>query len=82
VTGHIARRSERGGHVYEIVDFSEYARALEEKGIEPPPHEYRIFVSSEDEQLIRDTVSDWEAQIALFFRLGRAADINYQIVQS
>ncbi|MCE9555068.1 MAG: hypothetical protein K8T91_17085 [Planctomycetes bacterium] len=69
------------GYFYEIPDLEAYAQALmSAQGVEVPPARYRVFVSHENVDAIRQTDDDWERQIALFFRLGPDLGIDYQIV--
>ncbi len=75
----IRRRPAVDGTWYEIEDFRAYVDELARKGIETPKAKYRVFISSETAQDIAAACSDLESQIALFFRLGHASGIDYEI---
>ncbi len=74
----IRKRPAQDGTTYEIEDFDGYMEELKRIGIAVPNAKYRIFVSTTTAQDIAMTGADIEAQIALFFRLGRASGIEYE----
>jgi len=76
----IRRRPATDGTWYEIEDFPSYVDELRRRGIETPQAKYRIFISTETARDIAATCSDFESQIALFFRLGPATKIDYRIL--
>jgi hypothetical protein len=67
------------GTWYEIDDFGAYLDELSKRGIESPNAKYRVFISSETARDIATINADFESQIALFFRLGPASGIDYEI---
>ena len=67
------------GTWYEIDDFAHYLDELSKRGIESPNAKYRILISSETAREMATTDADFESQIALFFRLGPASGIDYEI---
>jgi hypothetical protein len=75
----IRKRLEQDGTTYEIEDFDTYVEELRRIGIAAPNAKYRIFVSKTTAQDIARTGADIEAQIALFFRLGPASGIDYEL---
>jgi hypothetical protein len=76
----IRKRLTEGGTFYELEDFGDYVEQLRRRNIDTPPVRYGVFISSENEQAIRTACDDLEGQIALFFRLGPASGIPYQIL--
>jgi hypothetical protein len=76
----IRKRSTEGGALYEVEDFPAYVELLRSRSIDPPLVRYGVFISPENEKAIRTACADLEGQIALFFRLGPASGIPYQIV--
>ena len=74
----IKKRPIQDGMTYEIDDFDAYAAELKRIGVVVPNAKYRIFISTITAQDIATTGADIEAQIALFFRLGSAAGIEYE----
>lgn len=75
----ILKRTVDDGFVYEIDNFSEYVEQLRQRGIEISDARYRVFISFENENLIHDSLGEWEEQVALFFRLGASVGIPFQI---
>jgi hypothetical protein len=67
------------GTWYELEDFHAYVDELKRKGIVAPMAKYRVFISHETAHDIASICSDLESQIALFFRLGPASGIDYEI---
>jgi hypothetical protein len=78
----IRKRRLQDGIRYEIADFSAYVRALEERGIEAPKAQYNVFISFENEEAIRRTISDWEEQVKMFFKLSPATEIECEVVDA
>ena len=78
----IQRRLADDGYYFEIDDYAAYAKALDDRGIEPPKAGYRLFLSFENERRLRETMPDWQRQIELFYRLGSSTNIPSQIVAS
>jgi hypothetical protein len=76
----IRKRSAEGGHIYEVEDFDDYVRTLQEHGVDPPLGKFRLFVSLENEELISRSIGDWESQVALLFKLSPALGISYEVV--
>lgn len=71
----IEKRSADGGYYFEIADFDEYVKALEEHGIEPPNARYRVFVSFDNERKLRDAPREWRRQLEVFYRVGASTEI-------
>ena len=66
--------------VFEVGNFDKYADALITTGIEAPRAKYRISIPrSVAEEMLGSNI-DIDRQVALFFRLGPASGIEYQIV--
>jgi hypothetical protein len=66
--------------VFEVDDFDAYVDALITTGIESPKAKYRISIPwSIAEDMLGSNI-DIDQQVALFFRLGPASGIEYQIV--
>jgi hypothetical protein len=65
----INKRPVDGGFCFEIADFDNYAKALRERGIEPPKAQYRFFVPFDDERKLRQSPDDWRRQLETFYRL-------------
>jgi len=76
----ISRRRSMDECVYEIDDFGAYVDALRKTGIEAPKAKYRITIPDRIEQEIHMSDIDIGEQVALFFRLGAASGLEYQIV--
>jgi hypothetical protein len=76
----IKKRAVEGGHLYELEDFEAYLRELENRKIERPLARFKVFVSSENEELISRAIADWQSQIALLFKLSPATGIRYEII--
>lgn len=70
------------GTYYEIDDFSRYVQTLRERGIEAPKMRYRIFVSPENEQAIRQSTVDFESQVKTFFKLSPATEVECQVIEA
>lgn len=75
----IRKRSEGDGTVYEIEAFSAYAQELRNRNIDVPLVQYRVHISRDHERALRAAGEDLERQIALFFRIGPASGIPYEI---
>ncbi len=76
----IRKQQAETGYYYEVEDFSAYARALAERGLEPPAARYRVFISFDEASAFRAAADDWEEQIKTFFTLGPASNIPCEIV--
>ncbi len=75
----IRKRRDLNGIRYELADFQDYVSQLKDLGIEPPLANYRVFIASEDQPALFDSVADYEQQIARFFKLSPATNVTYQI---
>ena len=66
--------------VFEVDDFNGYVNALLSTGIEAPKARYRITIPTAlAEDMLRNNI-DIDHQVALFFRLGPASGLEYQVV--
>lgn len=71
----IEKRPTDGGYYFEIANFDEYVRALEEHGIEPPKARYRVFLSFDNERKLRAAPREWQRQLEVFYRVGASSEI-------
>jgi hypothetical protein len=76
----ISRTVDIDGTWYQIENFGNYVDVLREHNIEPPTAKYRVFVPSDTGDELQRRWGDIKDQIVLFFRLGPAVGIAYQIV--
>ncbi len=75
----IRKRPAQNGTSYEIEDFHAYVEELQKRGVGAPKAKYRIFISTTTAQDAATTGADVDSQIALFFRLGSASGIAYEL---
>jgi hypothetical protein len=75
----IRRHQSEDELVFEVVNFIAYVNALLKIGIEAPPARYRITVPRAiADDIVRSNI-DIDQQVALFFRLGPASGLEYDI---